>query len=285
MRLKRERWEKWLLGVLRAAGLIAILIVVGFPFYWMLGSSFKPLEEMLLHPSQLGLNFRSINLQAYKSVLVEHGFLRYISNSVYISIATVVFSLILATFGGYAVTRLRFQGQTWMSYSILIIYMFPAIVLVIPLYVVFSKMGLRDSLHILILVYLAQTLPVALYMLRSYFKSLPVDLEYAGLTDGCTRFGVIWRIVIPLSGPALATVALYTFIIAWNEFLFAFVFLNDPDKLTLSPGLRYLYDSYHTPWDKVMAASTIIALPVMALFIFFQSYLIKGLTAGGVKGV
>jgi multiple sugar transport system permease protein len=284
MGLKREKLEKWLLGVLRAAGLIAILVVVVFPFYWMLVSSFKPLEEMLLHPSQLGLNFRSINLQAYKAVLVEHGFLHYISNSVYISLATVVFSLILATFGGYAVTRLRFPGQAWMSYSILIIYMFPAIVLVIPLYVVFSKMGLRDSLHILILVYLAQTLPVALYMLRSYFKSLPVDLEYAGLTDGCTRFGVIWRIVIPLSGPALATVALYTFMIAWNEFLFAFMFIDSPEKFTLSRGVVQLAGSVHLSKQLVMAASVIVTIPIMVLFFLFERFLVRGLTEGALKG-
>jgi len=139
-----------------------------------------------------------------------------------------------------------------------------------------SRLHLTNSLTGLVLVYLAQTLPVALYMLGNYFRAIPPELEEAGLVDGAGRLSVIRHITIPLAMPAIATVMLYCFVIAWNEFLFAFVFLNDPDKLTLSPGLRYIYDSYHTPWDKVMAASTII--------IFFQSYLIKGLTAGGVKG-
>lgn len=171
-----------------------------------------------------------------------------------------------------------------MSYSILIIYMFPAIVLVVPLYVVFSRIGLRDSIHVLILVYLAQTLPVALYMLRSYFQSLPVEIEYAGLTDGCTRFGVIWRIVIPLSAPALASVALYTFMIAWNEFLFAFMFLDTPERFTLSRGIVQLAGSVHLSKQLVMAASVMVTVPIVILFLAFERHLVRGLTAGAMKG-
>ncbi len=171
-----------------------------------------------------------------------------------------------------------------MSYGILAIYMFPAIVLVIPLYVVFSKMGLRDSIHVLILVYLAQTLPVALYMLRSYFKSLPVEMEYAGMTDGCSRLGVIWYIVLPLSAPALASVALYTFMIAWNEFLFAFMFLDTPEKFTLSRGVVQLSESVHLSKQLVMAASVMVTIPVLVLFFFFERHLVRGLTAGAMKG-
>jgi multiple sugar transport system permease protein len=171
-----------------------------------------------------------------------------------------------------------------MSYSILIIYMFPAIVLVIPLYVLFSRMGLRDSMHVLILVYLAQTLPVALYMLRSYFHNLPIEIEYAGLTDGCSRFGVIWRIIIPLSSPALASVALYTFMIAWNEFLFAFMFLDTPEKFTLSRGVVQLAGSVHLSKQLVMAASVMVSIPILVLFLFFERYLVRGLTAGAMKG-
>ncbi len=226
--MSRERLERAIIRVLRVVGLLFFIVIVAFPFYWMIVSSFKSLGEILLRPSNLGLDIRKIDFHAYYEVLFEHGFLRYISNSVYVSIVTVVLSVTLATLGGYAVTRLRFRGREFMSYSILLIYMFPAIVLVIPLYVMFSRMGLRDSINLLILVYLAQTLPVALYMLRSYFQTLPIEMEHAGMIDGCTRLGVIWRIVIPLSAPALASVALYTFMIAWNEFLFAFMFLDTP---------------------------------------------------------
>ena len=282
--MSRERLEGTIIGILRIVGLLLFVVMVAFPFYWMVVSSFKSLEEILLKPSNLGIDIRKIDFGAYYEVLFEHGFLRYIFNSAYISIATVVLSVTLATVGGYAVTRLRFRGQTFMSFSILIIYMFPAIVLVIPLYVVFSRLGLRDSSHVLILVYLAQTLPVALYMLRSYFQTLPAEMEHAGLIDGCSRFGVIWRIVIPLSAPALASVALYTFMIAWNEFLFAFMFLDTPEKFTLSRGIVQLAGSVHLSKQLVMAASVMVTVPVVALFLFFERHLVQGLTAGAMKG-
>ena len=282
--MSREYLEMITIRILRIAGLIFFFIIVAFPFYWMVISSFKSLEEILLRPANLGLDIRKIDFHAYYEVLFEHGFARYISNSAYVSIITVLLSVTLATVGGYAVTRLRFHGQAFMSYSILIIYMFPAIVLVIPLYVVFSRMGLRDSMHVLILVYLAQTLPVALYMLRSYFQNLPIEIEYAGLMDGCSRFGVIWRIIIPLSAPALASVALYTFMIAWNEFLFAFMFLDTPEKFTLSRGVVQLAGSVHLSKQLVMAASVMVSIPILVLFLFFERYLVRGLTAGAMKG-
>jgi multiple sugar transport system permease protein len=282
--MSREHLEIIVIRILRIVGLIFFFIIVAFPFYWMIVSSFKSLEEILLRPANLWLDIQKIDFSAYYEVLFKHGFLRYIANSVFVSIVTVALSVTLATVGGYAVTRLHFRGQALMSYSILIIYMFPAIVLVIPLYVVFSHLGLRDSMHVLILVYLAQTLPVALYMLRSYFKNLPVEIEYAGLIDGCSRMGVIWRIIIPLSAPALASVALYTFMIAWNEFLFAFMFLDTPEKFTLSRGVVQLAGSVHLSKQLVMAASVMVTIPILLLFLFFERHLVRGLTAGAMKG-
>jgi len=282
--MSRERIERNILRVLRIGGLLFFVAIVAFPFYWMIISSFKSLEEMLLRPTNLWLDIWNIDFHAYYEVLIDHDFLQYISNSIYVSILTVIFSVTLATVGGYAVTRLRFWGRTFMSTSILIIYMFPAIVMVIPLYVVFSKMGMRDSIHILILVYLAQTLPVALYMLRSYFQNLPPEIESAGLIDGCSRFGVIWRIVIPLSAPALASVSLYTFMIAWNEFLFAFMFLDTPEKFTLSRGVVQLAGSVHLSKQLVMAASVMVTIPILIIFLFFERHLVRGLTAGAMKG-
>jgi len=283
-RISRDQVEATIILILRIVGLIFFIVIVAFPFYWMIVSSFKSLEELLLKPSNLWLDFGKISFSAYHDVLFKQNFVRYFANSAYVSVATVILSVILATMGGYAVTRLRFRGQRFMSSSILLIYMFPAIVLVIPLYVIFSRMGLRDSVHALILVYLAQTLPVALYMLRSYFQTLPLEMEYAGLIDGCSRFGVIWRIVIPLSAPALASVTLYTFMIAWNEFLFAFMFLDTPEKFTLPRGVVQLAESMHLSKQLVMAASVMATIPVLVIFILFERYLVRGLTAGAMKG-
>lgn len=282
--MSQDRLEVAVIRTLRVAGLLFFIAIVALPFYWMIVSSFKSLEEILLKPANLGIDIQEIDFHAYYEVLFRHGFLRYISNSIYVSIATVVLSVTLATVGGYAVTRLHFRGQGFMSYGILLIYMFPAIVLVIPLYAIFSRMGLRDSINILILVYLAQTLPVALYMLRSYFQTLPAEMEHAGLIDGCSRIGVIWRIVIPLSAPALASVALYTFMIAWNEFLFAFMFLDTPEKFTLSRGVVQLAESVHLSKQLVMAASVMVTIPILVLFFLFERRLVRGLTAGAMKG-
>lgn len=282
--MNRERIEINTIRILRIAGLAFFVLIAIFPFYWMLVSSFKSLEELLLKPSNLWLDISKINFRAYHDVLFRHGFIRYLLNSTYVSVITVVLSIILATLGAYAVTRFEFRGKGFMSSVILLIYMFPAIVLVIPLYVIFSKMGMRDSLHALILVYMAQTLPVSLYMLRSYFRTLPPELEYAGLVDGCSRLGVIWRIVIPLTAPALASVALYTFMIAWNEFLFVFLFIDTPDKFTLSRGVVQLSESVHLSKQLVMAASVMATVPILILFFVFERYLVRGLTAGAIKG-
>lgn len=282
--MSREQFEGTIIRILRVVGLLVFIALVAFPFYWMIVSSFKSLGEILMSPGNLGVDIRKISFRAYYEVLFQHGFLRYICNSVYVSLITVVLSVTLATVGGYAVTRLRFRGREFMSYSILLIYMFPAIVLVVPLYVMFSRVGLRDSITLLIVVYLAQTLPVALYMLRGYFQMLPVEIEHAGLIDGCTRLDVIWRIIIPLSAPALASVALYTFMIAWNEFLFAFMFLDTPEKFTLSRGVVQLAGSVHLSKQLVMAASVMVTIPIVALFLLFERYLVRGLTAGAMRG-
>jgi len=282
--MRKERAQNFIIHLMRTAGIVLFILMVGFPFYWALLSSLKPLDEILMNPSGLGLDFSRLDFRAYREVLFDHGFSGYIINTSYVSMVTVALVLILATLGGYAVTRLRFKGRWFMSYSILIIYMLPAIVLVIPLYVVFSHMALRDSLHGLILVYLAQTLPVALYMLRSYFRTLPPEVEHAGLMDGCSRLGVIWRIVIPMSAPALASVALYTFMIAWNEFLFAFMFLDDPRKFTLSRGIVQLAGSVHLSKQLVMAASILVTGPILVLFFFFERYMVRGMTSGAMKG-
>jgi len=161
--------------------------------------------------------------------------------------------------------------------------MFPAIVLVIPLYSVFSQLALRDTLFGLLIVYPATTIPVALYMLQGYFRGIPPELEEAGIIDGCTRAGVIWRITLPLSMPALASVALYVFMIAWNEFLFAFMFLDNPNIFTLSRGLVSM-NSSEVPRQFLMAGSVIVTVPILVIFLWCERYLVGGLTAGSVKG-
>ncbi|MEM6282120.1 MAG: carbohydrate ABC transporter permease [Chloroflexota bacterium] len=224
------------------------------------------------------------NQSSFTIVLVEQGFPPFIWNSLLLALLTVSLTLLLAIPGAYAITRLRYPGRNAMSWGILMIYMFPAIVLAIPLFVIFTRTGLRETLEGLVIIYMSGTLPVALYMLRSYFMTIPVDLEEAALIDGCTEFETIWRITIPLAMPAIASVALYTFMIAWNEFLYAFLFLvGDQDRWTLPLGLQRL-DSQEVPVTALMAGSLIISVPIIIIFFFFERFLTQGLTAGAVKG-
>lgn len=282
--MNRSQVEKILLVLLKIFGFIFFTVVVAFPFYWMILSSFQSLTQLITIPPTFWVPPTGWDFSSYRLVLFEQNFLRYLRNSTLVSCTTVLLTVSLATLGAYAVTRLQFRGKHLMTRSILLIYMFPAIVLVIPLFVIFSRLHLRDSLVGLIIVYLAQTIPVALYMLKSYFETLPPDLEEAGLIDGCSRWSVIWRITIPLSLPAMASVALYTFMIAWNEFLFAFIFLDSPSKFTLSRGIIHLAESVHTGQQLLAAAAVVATIPIIILFLFFERYLVKGLTAGGIKG-
>jgi len=284
--LTRSDVETLVLRGLRAAGFTFFSVIVVFPFYFMVASSLKSRAEMLADPTYLGVNVHqplASLLVGYREVLTTFHFGRFILNSTFVALVTVVVTLVLSVLGAYAVTRLRFRGRELLSRSILLIYMFPAIVLVIPLYAVFTQLGLRDTLPGLLIVYPATTLPVALYMLRSYFQTLPRDLEEAGMIDGCTRLEVIGRITLPLSLPALASVGLYVFMIAWNEFLFAFMFLDSPSIFTLSRGMVSL-NSQEVPRQFLMAGAVIVTVPIMVLFFWFERYLIGGLTAGGVKG-
>lgn len=282
----REEVEMLIGRIIKWLFIVFFVLVTAFPFYWMLNLSIRPIGEVLRDPTRLVPTLDNLAnfWKPYQSVLVEFRFLDFIRNSLVISLLTVTLTLLLAIPAAYAITRLDFKFKNVMSWGILLVYMFPSIVIGIPLFVVYSRLGLRGNLPGLIVVYLSSTLPVALYMLRSYFQTLPAELEEAALIDGCNRLTTIWRIVLPLSMPAVASVALYTFMIAWNEILFAMLFLTDvPASWTLPLGLRQL-DSQEVPRTMLMAGSVIITIPVIALFLFFERFLTRGLTAGAVKG-
>lgn len=284
MTLSREQFEIRLFKVLKWIGIVFFAFITVFPLFWMVVLSFRPLAEVVRDPAGLPTLEQILAAEPYRGVFIEQGLWRFALISLLVASVTVILTVALSILGAYAITRLKFRGKTAFNLGVLLIYMFPAILLAVPLFVIFTRMGLRNSLAGLILVYLASTLPVSLYMLRSYFQTLPDSLEEAALIDGCTRMEVIWRITIPLSVPAIASVALYVFMIAWNEFLFALLWLLEtPDKWTLSLGVQQL-DTQEIPKTWLMAGSVIITLPIIALFFFFERFLTEGLTAGAVKG-
>ncbi len=274
-------------------GMFTFLSSILFPFYWMVSSSFKTRAEIggrapVYIPSEF-------QLEAYRELFDPNhpsyqAFGRNIWNSLTISIPTALIAVILATLGAYAIARLRFKGKNALLNSILLIYLFPGVLLIIPLFAMLARIGasigieIQDNLPILIFTYLAQTLPVALYMLTNYFRTIPSEIEQAGLIDGCSRFEIIWRITLPLAAPALVSVSIYTFMIAWNEFLYALVFLNTNEAFTIPIKINTLFNDPTPRPHVVMAASTIMTLPVMILFLGLERFLTEGLSAGGVKG-
>ena len=279
--------EKIVFEFLSLFAIVFFALVILFPFYIMFVTSFKTQTALLINPIDLSIDFSKNIFEIFKSYFVifkTYDFGRYILTSSYVSVGTVLITLLFAIPAAYAVARLNFFGKTFLSTSILIIYMFPAIVLVIPLYTVFSQLGLRNSVEGLLIVYTATTLPVAIYMLQGYFKSIPKEIEEAGLIDGQNWFGIIIKIIIPLSLPAIASVSLYVFMIAWNEFLFSLMFLDNPKTFTLSRAINHLTGDAETPRQYLMAGSVVVTLPILLIFIYFEKYLVSGLTAGSVKG-
>ncbi|MFG5381489.1 carbohydrate ABC transporter permease [Yoonia sp. R2-816] len=283
--INRHIFEAAVIKFLTGVGYIFFTAIVLIPFYVMVLTSLKNQAELIQNPLDFSIDlgqgwglFRS-----YEELFTQFNFGTYLTNSFLISVLTVIITLLFAVPGAYAVARLRFQGRAAFSRSILLIYMVPMIVLALPIYIAFSMTGLRNSLAGIIMIYPVTTIPVALYMLQGYFRGLPAEVEEAGLMDGLSRLQVIWKITLPLSLPAMASVSLYVFMIAWNEFLLAFMLLDDPSKFTLTRGIASL-NSSEIPRQHLMAGSVIATVPIMALFLGLERFMTKGLTAGSVKG-
>ena len=285
---RRITWPRFIF----ALGLTFFLTSILFPFYWMVSSSFKTRAEIGgREPVYIPGGLR---LEAYQELFDPESpvgrFGKNILNSVRIAVPTALIAVILSTLGAYAIARLKFKGKELLLNSILLVYLFPGVLLIIPLFAMLSQIGaqlgfdVQDNLPVLVFTYLAQTLPVALYMLANYFRTIPAEIEQAGLIDGCSRMGVIWRITLPLAVPALVSVLIYTFMIAWNEFLYALVFLNSRELFTMPIKINAIFNDPTPRPNVVMAASTLMTLPVVILFLALERFLEEGLSAGSVKG-
>jgi multiple sugar transport system permease protein len=283
--LSRHEWEEAVIRFLTGFGYIFFTAAVAIPFYVMVMTSLKTQGELIANPLDFTIDLSRgwALLRSYEELFRDFNFGSYLWTSFYISILTVLITLLFSIPGAYAVARLRFKGQKSLSRSILLIYMVPMIVLALPIYIAFSMTGLRNSITGIVMIYPVTTIPVALYMLQGYFRGLPAEIEEAGLMDGLSRLQVIWKITLPLSLPALASVSLYVFMIAWNEFLLAFMLLDDPSKFTLTRGIASL-NSSEIPRQHLMAGAVIATVPVMALFLGLEKFMTRGLTAGSVKG-
>ncbi len=262
--------------------LVVFLVWTLVPFYWMVATSLKKDKE--IYGFEATLFPHRPTLDSYRRIFVQTPFAKYMRNSTVVAVGTTLASLALASLGAYALARLRFPGRSVIARGLIFTYLVPPSLLFIPLFAVMSTLSLIDTRSGLTLAYLGFTVPFCTWLLLGYFRSVPLELEEAALVDGCSRLGALVRIILPMSLPALAVVAFFAFTQAWNEFLYANVFVNSVDVRTVTTGLTLFIVEDVFFWGPMMAASCIATLPPLILYLVFQRWVVKGLTLGAVKG-
>src|SRR5215216_2436838 len=250
------------------------------PFIWMVLASIKTNKEIY---DDFTILPKSVYFGHYVA-LMSGKFAVWLRNSAYVSTVATALSIVLGAFGAYAITRLRFAGRRPMALGLIFTYLIPQSLLFIPLFQIVARLQMADTLGALMLVYPTITLPFCTWMLVSYFRSIPVELEEAALIDGCSRLGVLFRIVLPLSGPAVVVVCLFSFTQAWNEFLYALVFTNSLASRTVTVGLTQMLGEDVFYWGQMMGGAIIAALPPVIMYTLAQRLVIRGLTGGAIKG-
>ena len=253
-----------------------------FPFLWMLMTSLKPNSEIFTRvPHLFPARWSG---EHYVAVFARGGFARYFLNSVIVSVSTTLTSIAVGSLAAYAMARFRFPLRSVFLVLILSVQMFPLVVLIIPLFIIMRNLGLLDHYLGLILAYVTFTLPFGVWMLKGFFDSIPASLEEAAMIDGCSRMGAFRRVVFPVAAPGVAASSIYSFIGAWNEFMFAMTFINKEEMRTLPLALQAFFGQFNVEWGPVMAASVVFTLPVLVFFLAVQKRLTTGLVKGAVKG-
>jgi multiple sugar transport system permease protein len=260
-----------------------IVLLVSFPLLWMLLTSVKPQSELFrIPPTFLP---QQITFEHYTRLLFDTPFLTYFGNSVILATATTILVVAVGTLGAYSLVRFRYRGREQLATLVLFTYLLPSVVLIIPLYLLMVKLGIANTLFSLVLAYTSFALPYALWLLRSFMAGIPEDLESAALVDGASRLGAFWDVILPQALPGIISTALFTFILAWNEYLYALVLVNSDSSRPLTTGvMNMLITSFNIEWSLLMAASVMMSIPLIVIFAFLQSYLTSGFGAGGVKG-
>lgn len=284
---KRGRLEASLAEkVLFALTVGAVLVITLFPLYVMFITSISSDFVLYNPPPTLVPKMDSLTLEHYLAILNRDTFpfVTYFLNSALVAIITSSLAVVVATFGGYSFARLDYRGKTTIQRLVLFVYLFSGILLVVPLFKIIVFLGLADTLESLIMTYLVFILPLSLYMLGNYFEGIPREIEEAALMDGYSRVETIFRVTLPLSAPGIVAVFLFAFIVAWNEYLFASIFLKSSGMFTLPIGIVNLSLTFQQAWGQVMAASLLTSIPIVVIFLYLEKYMIEGLTAGGVEG-
>jgi multiple sugar transport system permease protein len=264
---------------------LALTLVVSlFPFYVMLATSLT--TDDAIYVDDPTLLPQALTLKQYTVLFSSEtfAFTQYFLNSAVVATITATFSLVVGIVGAYSFTRLEYPGNDLVRRGVVVVYMLSAITVVVPLFQLIARLGLVDTRLSLLITYTVSTLPLTLYMLWNYFESLPVAIEEAAMLDGYSRIETIFRVVVPLSLPVLVATFLFAFKIAWNEYIFASVFLKSQAKLTLPIGIEQMNANFNNVWGQIMAASFLTTLPIVVMFLYLEQYMVEGLTAGAVEG-
>lgn len=259
------------------------ILVIASPMLWALLTSLKPKDETLTFPVTILPS--ALTLHAYATLLSETIFPRLFLNSVMVATGTTVIVLVVGTLGAYGLTRFRFRGSEFGAAVILFTYFLPSTIIVVPIYLTINQLDLADTLTGLVIAYTTFALPFAMWMLRVFFRTLPLEIEQAARVDGASRLGLFFEIVLPQALPGIIATSLFTFIVAYNEYLFSFIFINTDAKKTLPVGINFIVKtSFETDWNLLMAASVLMTLPILVAIVGCQRYLLSGFGVGNNKG-
>ena len=261
--------------------LFLIILIFFFPFFWIITSSFKSPEEIIA--TSTTIIPRSFTLEHYNKILFNSDFFIYLKNSLIVSFFSMIISIFLSVSAAYGLHKLKFYGNKFVEYSLLVTYAFPGVILLVPIYLLFAKVNLLNSYFALIIVNVLFATPFAVWMLKAFFKLIPNEVEEAAYIDGASRYVVISRIIVPLAAPGIASVAIFCFIISWTEYLFASILISGDDLKTLPVGLAGIVGQYQIDWGFLLSGAVLASLPVILLFVFIGKYFVAGLTEGAIK--
>lgn len=269
--------NRWWLYVL----VILSVIYSFFPIYWMIISSFR--DDKSLY-GDFNLWPGPFELTNYRVLIELTDYPSWFANSIIVALGTVAITLTLSVLIAYSVSRLKFRGKTAIIGTMLYAYMFPPLLLAIPLFSLFVKLGIDDTLFSLMISHCTIALPLGVWLLWGFFKQIPMDVEEAAMVDGCSRLGAFVRVILPLTLPGILTVAIFAFLLSWTDYTFALVMIGTDALKTLPAGLDTMVGSYELRWGELMAGATLIAIPLLVMFMFLSRYFIQGLSAGALKG-